>query len=150
MIIQTEPYEDFIKDAKHLYPAHWDELALNKDKVLLDVNYKAYSILNEIEPLLVVTIRDNGRLVGYYMGFVAFNLHYKTCLELIMDIFWTHPDIRGGFDFVKMFREVELEAKRRGVHRIHHSSKLHKDCSVLFKRLGMTPVETLYSKWIGD
>ena len=150
MIIQPEPYKQFIEDAKLLYPAHWEEMALNKDKVPLDVNYDTYDLLDDTNRILVVTIRDKKRLVGYYMGFTHYHLHYKTCLELVMDIFWTHPDIRGGSAAIKMFREVEQEAKRRGVHRIHHGSKMHKDCSVLFKRLGMAHTESYYSKWIGD
>jgi GNAT superfamily N-acetyltransferase len=99
--------------------------------------------------LMVITLRDKGRLVGYFVGIVAPGLHYSTCLTLTMDIFWTHPDIRGGFAGVKLFRAVEKEAKRRGVQRMFYGSKLHKDCGSLFRYLGLEPIETYYSKWIG-
>ena len=95
-------------------------------------------------------LRELGVLVGYFIGFVAPGLHYRTCLTLTMDIFWTHPDIRKGFAAVRMFREVEREAKRRGVQRIFYGSKAHKDASKLFEFLRMDPVEVYYSKWIGD
>jgi len=150
IIAQAEPYATFVVDAKHLYPAHYEELALDKDKVPLDIDYERYEALDAANILLVVTLRDEGRLVGYFMGFLMPHLHYRTCLTMAMDIFWTHPDIRGGMEGVRLFREVEQEAKRRGAHRLYYGSKLHKDCSRLFDYLKMTPVETYYSKWIGD
>ena len=133
-----------------MFPLHWEELALNKDKVPLSVQYGVYAEHEAAGRLLVVALRQRGRLVGYYVGLMAPGLHYSTCMTLTMDIFWTHPNIRGaGLPGVKLFRKVEEEARRRGVHRLFHGSKLHKDASRLFKYLEMEPVEVYYTKWIG-
>jgi len=147
---QVEPWSEFVKDAVELFPAHWEELALNKDKVPLSVQHDVYLAYEAAGQTLVVTLRQKGRLVGYFVGFVSPALHYSTCLTLQMDIFWTHPDIRGRMKGVKLFRAVEAEAKRRGVQRIFYGSKLHKDASRLFEYLKMQPVEVYYTKWIGD
>lgn len=147
---QLEPFGAFMAEVQPLLPLHWEELALNKDKVPLDPMYDVYSKRDEMGQVMVITLREKGRLVGYFIGFIAPGLHYKTCLTLTMDIFWTHPDIRGGLAGVRLFREVEKQAKRRGVHRIFYGSKLHKDSSRLFEFLRMEPVEMYYSKWIGD
>lgn len=138
------------RDLLPLLPLHWAELALNQDKVPLDPQYDIYDAREAAGQTLVVTLRELGVLAGYFIGFVAPGLHYRTCLTLTMDIFWTHPDIRKGFAAVRMFREVEREAKRRGVQRIFYGSKAHKDASKLFEFLRMDPVEVYYSKWIGD
>lgn len=147
---QVEPYMDCLPELMACYDHHWEELALNKDKVPLAPQYDVYEARDDAGQLLLVTLRDTGRLVGYFIGFIAPGLHYKTCLTLTMDIFWTHPDVRGGFAGVKLFRAVEKDARRRGVHRIFYGSKMHKDASRLFEFLKMEPVETFYSKWIGD
>lgn len=147
---QVEPFRPFLLEVQDLLSKHWEELALNKDKVPLDPQYDVYAARDAAGQVMVVTLRDAGRLVGYFIGFVAPGLHYQTCLTLTMDIFWTHPDIRGGFGGVRLFRAVEKEAKRRGVHRMFYGSKLHKDASRLFEFLKMEPVEMYYSKWIGD
>lgn len=147
---QVEPFRPFLLEVQDLLSKHWEELALNKDKVPLDPQYDVYAARDDAGQVMVVTLRDAGRLVGYFVGFVAPGLHYQTCLTLTMDIFWTHPDIRGGFGGVRLFRAVEKEAKRRGVHRMFYGSKLHKDASRLFEFLKMEPVEMYYSKWIGD
>lgn len=147
---QVEPYKDCLPELMACYDHHWEELALNKDKVPLAPQYDVYEARDDAGQLLLVTLRDTGRLVGYFIGFIAPGLHYKTCLTLTMDIFWTHPDVRGGFAGVKLFRAVEKDARRRGVHRIFYGSKMHKDASRLFEFLKMEPVEMYYTKWIGD
>ena len=147
---QVEDWGPFIQEAQPLLPLHWEELALNKDKVPLNPQYDVYAARDAAGQVMVVTLRDVGRLVGYFIGFVAPGLHYQTCLTLTMDIFWTHPDARGGFAGVRLFRAVEKEAKRRGVQRMFYGSKLHKDSSRMFEFLKMDPVETYYTKWIGD
>lgn len=147
---QVEPYSKCLPELMECYDLHWEELALNKDKVPLDPQYDLYEARDEAGQLLLVTLRETGRLVGYFIGFIAPGFHYKTCLTLTMDIFWTHPDVRGGFSGVKLFRLVEKEAKRRGVHRMFYGSKMHKDASRLFQFLKMDPVEMYYTKWIGD
>ena len=147
---QIEPWPAFIHEAQPLLPLHWAELALNKDKVPLDPQYDIYTARDLVGQVLVVTLRQDGELVGYFIGFIAPGLHYKTCLTLTMDIFWTHPSIRNGFAGVKLFRLVEKEAKRRGVQRMFFGSKLHKDASKLFEFLKMQATEIYYSKWLGD
>ena len=147
---QVEPYKDCLPELMACYDHHWEELALNKDKVPLAPQYDIYEAHDDAGRLLLVTLREAGRLVGYFIGFIAPGLHYKTCLTLTMDIFWTHPDVRGGFAGVKLFRAVEKDAKRRGVHRMFYGSKMHKDASRLFEYLKMEPVEIYYTKWIGD
>jgi len=147
---QVEPYIKCLPELMECYDLHWEELALNKDKVPLDPQYDLYEARDDAGQLLLVTLRKTGRLVGYFIGFIAPGFHYKTCLTLTMDIFWTHPDVRGGFSGVKLFRLVEKEAKRRGVHRMFYGSKMHKDASRLFQFLKMDPVEMYYTKWIGD
>jgi GNAT superfamily N-acetyltransferase len=147
---QVEPYSKCLPELIECYDLHWEELALNKDKVPLDPQYDLYEARDNAGQLLLVTLREAGRLVGYFIGFIAPGFHYKTCLTLTMDIFWTHPDVRGGFSGVKLFRLVEKEAKRRGVQRMFYGSKMHKDASRLFEYLKMEPVEIYYTKWIGD
>ena len=146
---QIEDFKTFLPEVRSLLALHYEELALNKDKVPLCPNFDLYLERDRRGEVMVVTLREDGRLVGYFVGFIAPGLHYQTCLTLTMDIFWTHHDIRGGFAGLKMFRLVEKEAIRRGVSRIFYGSKLHKDAGVLFERLGFAPVETYYSKWIG-
>lgn len=146
---QVENLTERLEEMKPLFPLHWEELALNKDRVPLDPQYDVYLERDARGEVLFVTLRELGELVGYFVGFVVPGLHYRTCLTLTMDIFYVRPDKRGRCG-VKLFREVEREAKRRGVKRMFVGSKCHKDASWLFERLGYEEVERYYSKWMGD
>lgn len=150
----TAAVESFMENLpvlKGLFPSHWAELALDKDKVPLDPRYDVYAEREANGGLLFVTLRMDGVIIGYFIGFVAPGLHYQTCLTLMMDIFYIHPDYRDGSPraALMLFREVEREAKRRGVQRWFVGSKTHRDASRLFEFLKFEKVETHYSKWIG-
>lgn len=146
---QVESLTDRLHELKPLFPMHWEELALNKDKVPLDPQYEVYLRRDEMGEVLFLTVRKDGELIGYFVGFVAPGLHYRTCLTLTMDIFYVVPAHRGRVG-VLLFNAVEKEAKRRGVQRMFMGSKLHKDVSWLFERLGYEPCEMYHTKWIGE
>lgn len=147
---QIESFEERLPEFKPLFPLHWEELALNKDKVPLDPQYDIYVARERRGELLFVTLRELGEPVGYFIGFIAPGLHYKTCLTCTMDIFYVHPDKRGGRGGIKLFKFVENELKRRGVDRWFVGSKCHADASWLFELLGFNRVEVYYSKWLGE
>lgn len=146
----VEPFPAFLEEAKPLFPRHWEELALNKDRVPLDPQYGEYLRRDAQGGVLLMVLREEGRLVGYFVGFVAPGLHYQSCLTLTMDIFWVAPEHRGKMGGFKLFRAVEAEAKRRGVQRMFVGSKCHQEASWLFERLGYERVEVYYSQWLGE
>lgn len=141
-----------LDEIKPLLNGHWEELALNKDKVPLDPQYDLYLKREELGEVLYVTLRSQGKLVGYFVGFIAPGLHYKTCLTLTMDIIYVHPDYRGTGGGLVLGKAIEREAKRRGVQRWFMGFKTEhkKHMEKLLQTLGMEQVEVFYSKWIGD
>lgn len=144
-----ENFEERLPELKVLLPGHYRELALNQDQVPLDPQYAVYIERERQGGLLFVTLRDAGELVGYYIGFIAPGLHYRTCLTCTTDIFYLRPDKRKGGAGLRMFQFVESELRRRGVQRWFMGSKVHMDASYLFKLIDAEPVETYYSKWLG-
>lgn len=149
---QVESLTDTLEEMKPLFEAHYHELALNQDRVPLDPQYGVYLARDAAGEVLLTTLRKDGALIAYFVGFVAPGLHYKTCLTCTMDIFLLHPDYRDGSPgpAIKLFRAVEKEARRRGVQRWFVGSKVHRDASRLFEYLGFEKVETYYSRWLGD
>jgi N-acetylglutamate synthase-like GNAT family acetyltransferase len=147
---QVEPFLPFLEEVKPLLPGHWEELALNKDKVPLDPQYQEYVRRAHANEASSVTLRKDGQLVGYFVGFICPALHYKTCLTYTMDIFYVHPMFRGAGGGKMMVECLEKELKRRGVQRTYMGTKCHKDAGWLFEQLGYEKVEVYYSKWIGE
>lgn len=154
----VELLRDCLHELKPLFNPHWEELALNRDKVPLDPQYEEYLRRDAAGEVLAVLARDAGEIVGYFIGFIAPGLHYRTCLTLTMDIFWLRPEYRDGDSLEQiegemvsqdLFAAVKREAVRRGVQRVFFGSKSHKDSSFLFESLGMQEVERYYSAWWG-
>lgn len=148
--VMLESFEEHLPELLPLLPLHYEELALNKDKVPLDPQYGIYIERERRGELMFMVVRERGELIGYFIGFVAPGLHYQTCLTLIMDIFYVHPEHRGNSTGFKLFKAAEDEAKRRGVQRMFVGSKCHLDASWLFERLGYERCEVTYTHWLGD
>lgn len=155
---QLESFTQRLAELKPLLDEHWRELALDQEKVPLDVCWDIYEQRDALDGILFVTVREAGRLMGYFIGFIAPGLHYRTCLTLQMDVFWLHPDLRDEDSIAQveaamisedLFKEVQRQARARGVQRIFVGSKLHKDASQVFERLGYTEVERYFSLWVG-
>ena len=148
--VQVEPFLSFLEEVKPILPRHYEELALDKDNVPLEPMYELYVQRAHLGQAIALTVRETGKLIGYFVGFVAPGLHYRTCLTLTMDIFYVLPEHRGSGAGYMLFKEVEKECKRRGIQRMFVGSKLYKDAFWLFEKLGYTEVERYYSKTFFD
>lgn len=146
----VESFEQSLPYLKPLLPVHYQELALNQDKVPLSPQFDKYIAAEHRGELLFVVLRNAGQMVGYFIGFISPALHYSTCLTCQMDIFYVHPDHRGNGAGFQLFKFVEDQLKKRKVQRMFVGSKMHKDASWLFEKLGYKPVETYYSTWLGE
>lgn len=146
----VESFEQNLDYLKPLLPIHYKELALNQDKVPLSPQFDKYLAAEQNGELIFIALRKLGEIVGYFIGFIAPGLHYSTCLTCNMDIFYVLPEHRGGGAGFQLFKFAERQLRKRGVQRMFVGSKMHKDASWLFEKLGYTPVETYYSTWLGD
>lgn len=145
----VESFRERLAELQTLLPKHYEELALDQQRVPLSPQFDVYFERERRGELLFVTLRDAGEMIGYFIGFIAPGLHYSTCLTCTMDIFYVRKDRRTGSAGVRLFRFVEKELRRRGVQRWFMGSKVHADASALFERIGARPVEVYYSKWLG-
>ena len=87
-----ERIADRLEELKVLLPIHYKELALNQEHVPLDPQYEIYLRREEAGEVIFTVIREAGEMIGYFIGFIAPGLHYKTCLTCTMDIFFIAQD----------------------------------------------------------
>lgn len=147
---QVEDWADCWQEMSGLWQAHYEEVALNRDKIRLDPDLDAYHTLNANGQLHVVTVRENGALIGYHIAFVRPHIHYRTSLSAYSDVYYVKPEHRKGMVGVKLFIETEKFLKQRGVERLYTGTKMSKDMAAIFERLGWREVERQFSKYIGD
>lgn len=147
---QTESFGDGLNELREILPLHFEELALNQDKVPLNPQWNTYFAKEDAGELFYCTLRLEGNLIGYYIGFISPGLHYATCLTCCTDIFFIRKEYRSGGYGRILFQFVEKELRRRGVNRWFTGSKSHVDASKFFEKLNFKKVEVYYSKWLED
>lgn len=145
-----ESFAAGLEELQQVLPRHYDELSLHKTHgFALKPQYPIY-LSNEAQGrLLYVTLRSEGKLAGYFIGFLAPDLHYQDCLSLRTDIFYVVPEYRGRKGGALLFQAVKKEARRRGAHYwgIVHKEHAKEHASQLFVAQGFTPEETFWVQW---
>lgn len=147
---QQEFLETARPDAQELLEAHWEEIALNKDKIKLNPDWDAYQDLEHNNKLKVFTARDGSTLVGYFVVIIGTNLHYKDHVFAVNDILYLAQGYRKGFTGIKLIKFAEKCLKADGVSVLNINTKIHKPFDQLMVYLGFKPIERVYSKYIGD
>jgi hypothetical protein len=144
---QVESVEDWASDSKDLVYAHWQELGLDLDLEIAP-DYGKMQILEGLGMFKVITVREDGRLVGYLLAVVNTHLHYRNSPKvLIVDAYYVSPECRSGTG-VKLVRFTEELAKQLGTIKIYFSCKVHKDHSKLFNALGYRLSDFAFTKRI--
>jgi GNAT superfamily N-acetyltransferase len=140
-----------VKDeAAHLLEKHWEEIALNKEKIKLNPDWNAYDAMYKSGQLGIYTARKNGKLIGYFVVVATPSLHYKDHLFAVNDIIYLDPEHRKGFVGIKLIKFAEEDLKKFGVSVFTINTKVHKPFDSLMERLGFNLIERVYSKYIGE
>ena len=148
-IFAVEKIFECIDDMRYLWSMHWDEIALDKEKIKLNPDIETFQLLEDAGGLHIVTLRDDGKLIGYHASIVRPHLHYKDSLTAYVDMYFIHPDDRKGRVGIDLFKYAEKSLSARGCERVYTGTKLHKDMGVLLSRLGHKETERLFVKYIG-
>lgn len=139
-----------VKDEmSHLWPDHWQEVAVNKDAIKLDPDFDTYATFANNGMLHIVVARKEGQIVGYHFSVVRPHLHYRQSLSAFTDIYYIAPAHRTGRTPLRLFQFVEKTLEARGVQKMFTGTKLSLDAGPLFEHMGWTETERLFVKMIG-
>ena len=151
LVFALEPFQKIAHELSPLFLRHWNELAVDRDRVPLDPDWDRYYDLATVGVLQVMTARCGGVLVGYIFNLIGPHLHYRSTRHVEIDMFWLDPAYRGGLFALRWFRANEAEMKRLGAKKIHARVKNHYMAGrvgSIFRRMGYSPVETNFGKVI--
>jgi len=147
---QEESAADCLEEIKSLIILHWEEIALYKDKIKLDPDFDKYLLLDSMDMLHILTARDDGVLIGYFISFIQPNMHYKDKMFATNDILFIEKSYRKGTVGYKLFKHAEKSLKELGVDVIVIRSKVNTDFKPLMDKLGYERIEYVYSKYTGE
>lgn len=150
MLFQLEKLSDIRKEVQPLLELHWEQIALNQDKIKLNPDWRTAEQLCNNGALKIFTARHEGKLVGYFALVVSTSLHYADHKFATCDVIFVHPDYRKGMTGYKLIKTAENYLKSAGVSLININTKVHTPFDSLMEKMGYNLIERLYSKYIGD
>lgn len=147
LTFRQEKWADCVAEMRALWPEHWKELALDREKVELGCDEAKYEQGEAIGCLHIVTARSDGKLAGYYYGMLMHHLHYKDAgLMCYSDVYFLKPEHRKGANGARFLAAIMDSLKRRGVVKFYLSTKVHQDHGELFERFGMKCTDRVFTK----
>lgn len=136
-------------------PPSWGWLDVD---IPLDPSWDRYEELERNGAYHILTVRDDGRLIGYSCWTLVRNHHYRDIIDAANDIYFLHPDYRGktvGYRLFTKAEEMVIEAcadMPRKILRIENTVKLHDGKDEAPRRVleasGYHAVETVFWKVI--
>lgn len=154
----TTHIESFCKAELELLPLfeqHYKEISVHrKYSIQLDPDWQQYQKKEQCGELLFIALRRNGKLVGYFSGFIGTAAHYKGMMQLGLDLLYVEPSSRGQIDGQNggvLLRDTAIaEARRRGVKLFTAGFKYFKGKHVkkLLEDGGFEPFEVYYALWL--
>lgn len=145
--------EDFYKvreEVDELFYKHWEEIAVNKDKIKLNPDWSFYENIYLSGSLGIYTARSGEKLIGYFIVIARPHPHYKDHLFAVNDIIFIDQEYRKGLVGYKLIKFVENDLKKMGVSVLAINTKVHKPFDSVLERLGFSNTERLYTKYIGE
>lgn len=132
--------------ARPLLAEHWEEVALNKDLMVLDPNEAAYGLLESAGVLFALGAFDGPDLVGYSATMVQQHLHYKHLRYAVNDVLFVGKQHRNGRLGVRLMRETERVAKERGAQLMLWHAKPDTALEGILPRMGYVVQDVIFSK----
>ena len=145
-----ETYQTVQEEMRTLVGEHWEEIAVNKDKIKLNPDWESYEHLSDEGYLGIYTARSNGALVGYFIVVATPNIHYKDHIFGVNDVLFLQKKYRKGLTGVKLIKFAEKDLKEKGVSVLVINTKVHTPFDKILERMKYSLIERVYSKYIGE
>lgn len=150
MNYQIESIKDLKDELQPLIEKHWEEIALNQDKIKLNPDWDTYYKIEDLGMLKCYTARVDSTLVGYFFVIVNNHLHYADTSMAMCDVLYIAPESRKGRAATALIKFAERNLKESGTSVLYMNTKDHAPFDNLLIKLGFSLAERTYSKYIGE
>jgi GNAT superfamily N-acetyltransferase len=142
-----ESWDQFYADAKPLIEKHFEEAALVDLELGLDEEF--FQSMFSRGSLMIMTARDDGKLVGYLLLSLVSHPISKSIMQLMEYAFYLTPEYRKGWTAAKMIRATEQIARVKNAGRVVFAELVREGYTgpgKLYERLGYKLSSRYYSK----
>lgn len=146
----VETLDECLEETKPIFKKHYEEIAMYRDRIPLSPDYDKYYSLEEAGILHIITVRDCGKLIGYFWSIISPHLHYSTTISAVNDILYIDKKYRDKGIGQKMFEFAEEKLKELGVQTLAIHMKTSLPFDSLCVGMGYDYAERNYTKYIGE
>lgn len=138
---------------------HWREIAVHQAEVPLDVNWESLLRKEALGTFKVFGARrlllTHQPLIGYSSWVLYHPERYQSTLYVMDDVFWLAPEERHGMTgyylIAKALASLPKPFKLQMRRKISYANARGRSQDLIFKRLGLEPVEMVYGGYFpGD
>lgn len=142
---QQEKFASLLLELPALFSQHWVELGSDREQIPLAPDWNGYLADEQSGRLKIITVRDEGKLIGYFFGFIYRPRHYFTSLYAHSDMFFIYKEHMQGLvaapRLKKLFIAAENLMRALGAQRMYISYKANHPLSAILKNLGYRPCD---------
>ena len=145
--IQRDTWVSAEHDVRSLIDAYWAEVRGDSQPEALDLDSSMYEQLEALGTLVVVTVRDGGKVVGFTGWTIIAHHHYQQTLTGVVDSWYLDPAYRKGRLGIQLFQKALALLKGEGCEHAIATTSTAKNVSRLLERvLKFEPIEIMYCK----
>lgn len=134
-------------DREALWKEHYAEFEpAHEGKMEMGPDVRAYGALDQAGALEIIIARKSGRMIGYCLVVVRRHIHYSALCAFEDSYFVTKPERLGSVGTRLIKRSLEV-IKARGCVRSYWMTKEFNSIAVLFERLGMEKIDSVFAIW---
>jgi hypothetical protein len=143
------PLGDKLHNIQELLREHWDEVAKNKNVMVLNPSHEHYERADNTGGMVCLWALDaDGEIVGYSLNFIGPHIHYSDLVVCNNDVLFLREDLRPSTVGLRLIRETERVAKTRGARLMLWHAKDQTSLAKIMPRMGYVVQDIIYSKEI--
>lgn len=146
--IRLSNVSEMLANAGELFEEHWDEIALNKQVMILKPDEARYRAMEQAGSLMILAAWEGDELVGYSVNFIVNHLHYADLRLCSNDLLFITRSKRAGRLGLKMIRETEKRAAEMGAQLMLWHAKPDTALAVMMPKMGYGVQDIIFSKEI--
>ena len=145
--IREGSLEEIQRQGGALIQAHYEEVALHKDLMELDPDWKRYYEIDLKGNLLVlVAVKQKVGMVGYSVTFLLSHPHYRRLIVAQNDVLFVASEVRSTGIGPRLIFDTERRARDRGAQLMLWHAKQQTALEKLLPKLGYGVQDIIYSK----
>ncbi len=146
----SETWDQYFNDPDRLslWQEHYAEFEpAHEGKMPMGPDHKAYKALSNAGALEIIVARKSGQMIGYCLVVIRRHIHYAALCAFEDSYFVTKAERLGSVGTRLIKRALEV-CKARGCVRAYWMTKEFNSIEILFKRLGMEKIDSVFAIWL--